>query len=139
MLTPDCQHGAMFNTIPNPLVLAIALLFFPAAYFAGLGVIDMMVHVAVAIACMVLIVVVLKAPYGVAKLFGALTLWFGAEMTVLLFIGLAFGSMSVVVLAAKMVHRPINKLPFMPYAFVAFAAVFAYTPVGISVFETISA
>ena len=120
----------MSHRIPNPLVLAVALLFFPAAYFAGLSASTIAVHIGVAIAALVVAWVSLRGQLGIVKLFSAISLWIGADISLLAFIMLAGGSIGLFSGLSKIIGKPRESWPFLPFAGVAFAVVFAFTPIG---------
>ena len=68
--------------VPNRLALALVVLFFPLAYLAGLGLTDIGLHAALAIAMLALALVLFAFDWiggGDAKLFAATSLWLGPE------------------------------------------------------------
>jgi len=68
--------------VPNRLALALVVLFFPLAYLAGLGLSDIGLHAALAIAMLALALVLFEFNWvggGDAKLFAATSLWLGPE------------------------------------------------------------
>jgi prepilin peptidase CpaA len=68
--------------VPNRLALGLVVLFFPVAYLAGLGLADIGLHAALAIALLALALVLFEFNWiggGDAKLFAATSLWLGPE------------------------------------------------------------
>jgi Flp pilus assembly protein protease CpaA len=129
----------MLNTIPNWLVLTIATLFLPAAYIAGFGMGDYFVHAGVAIGLMLFFGFLFKGSLAISKLTGALGLWIGFDVTLLIiFVSVALIAMGIVAVAVKWFsNSPDPKLPFLPFAALSFALVGPYTEAGASVISLI--
>jgi prepilin peptidase CpaA len=99
-------HDLVTMKIPNWISLALIVLFFPAALAAGLGLIDLGVHVGVAILALIVGMGMFALNWiggGDAKLIAACCLWLGwsGSAMFLLWTGVAGGLFCLLLIAAR--------------------------------------
>jgi len=97
--------------VPNRLVLALTLGFFLVAPLVGLGLSDIGVHIATALAFLCVTFVLFTFGWiggGDAKLFGAICLWIGPEMifAYMVYAALLGGALTLVLLFLRWLPLP---------------------------------
>ncbi len=98
-------------TIPNRISLALIVLFFPAAFLVGMPISDVLAHLGVGVAALVIGMVMFALRWvggGDAKLLAAASLWLGMAGAphFLLWTGLAGGLFAVALMQARAYCQP---------------------------------
>jgi prepilin peptidase CpaA len=130
LLTVAAAGDVLSRRISNPLVLLLALAFFPAAWAAGMPLMPMLVHAAVGLGLLVAGFMLFSLGFvggGDAKLLAATGVWLGLEGLVpfLTMTAVAGGLLAVILLVRSLAG---GLKPSVPYGYaIAAGAILAFS------------